>query len=510
MKQDDSFRAVRILYALYFFEGYLIIERSMHGKSASLSTIAILMLFVAPFGCGTEEAEENGTGTIACPALHVLQGGTLSGPGVEHAGPITGDETWTAEDSPHVVNEWLVVDENHRLTIDPCAVVVMKDRTAIQMGSGWGAGGGSTLGDLVAVGTPVQPILVTGQRKEPGAWARLEFNRTTGQSRLAHVTVEYAGDEDASEAAATLVLTGPDTMAPAPLLTVEHVTLRSGAGVGLLLDGGGELSPSSQDLGIHGMSGRPVLAGAIAARSLPDGDYTGNGDDRIHLIGEGAVAPASAGDVTWRNLGVPYLYEIGTYQNWHSRLTLEPGLEVFVMNDQDPDLGLDDNGIIGVQCGGSIVAEGDSDGVITFRGEGERHWGGFNFERLEGSEDCNEPGVSRFAHVRLLHAGTQGSCNGDDPCFDLDACTAAIKLNGPYLQMQDSEINGISGSMYAIAREYCGSGDEGLAGAGLGNRFIGPMHCPQTDQNECDPVGGACSENTTCCQHDYTCHGEVE
>lgn len=480
-------------------------------KEKSISILAILMMTVAPLGgCETEEEEETQPETIACPAMHVLEGGTLTSPGVEHAGAIQEDETWAAADSPHVVTERLVVEDNRRLTIDPCAVVIMGDGTAIQMGSGWGGGGESTVGDLVALGTPEQPILVTGQREEPGAWERLEFHRTTSESRLAHVTVEYAGAEDSSGVAATLVLTGPDTLAPAPMLTVEHVTLRSGAGVGLLLDGGAELASPSQVLRIQGMSGRPVLSRAITARSLPDGDYTGNGDDRIHLLSEGAVAPSSAGDVTWRNLGVPYLYEIGTYHNWHSRLTLEPGLEVFVMNDQDPDIGLDDNGVIGVHCGGSIVAEGDSDGVVTFRGEGERHWGGFNFERLEGSEDCDEPGVSRFAHVRLLDAGTQGSCNGDDACFDLDVCTAAIKLNGAYLQMQDSEIIGISTSMYAIAREYCGSGDEGLAAAGLGNRFVGPMHCPQTDQNECEPVGGACSEDTTCCQHDYTCHGEVE
>lgn len=493
----------------------------MASMSTKLLAVSLFALFSSAwaFGCddseaggssGTETETDTGTEQVTCPAKEVLQGGTLFGDGVVHdEEALADDEVWKAEDSPHVVTQWLLVENGRTLTIEPCAVVQLEDGAGIEVGSGWGAGSSSNAGDLVAVGTADEPILFAGSRQGPGAWARLQFNRTSGQSALAHVTVEGAGQVLNSEEAGTLILAGAGA-GPDSILSLNDVTLRGGAGDGLALEGGAELETSSKNLTVTGMSRHPVRAEAVSARSLPGGDYEGNGDDRVLLYGAGAVVPADVGEVNWRNLGIPYVYDIGTYQNWHTRLTVESGVKVYVKNDTDPDSGTEDNGIIGFGNGGAITAEGgNEEGKIAFEGEDGRHWAGFFFYYDCCSGLPKEPAVSVFDHVRVVHAGTHNSCNGDHFCTDLLDCTTAIKLEGPYLEMTNTEVVGISNTMYAIAREYCGDGDEGFAAAELNNTFTGPMHCPQTDQNECDPVGGACFEETTCCQHNYVCHGDI-
>lgn len=461
---------------------------------SALRWLAIVGFLVpaASAGCGDDEQ------AIACPALHVLQGGTLPGAGREHrASSFTADQLWTARDSPHLVKDLIVVTGNRSLTLQPCAVVVMEPQTGIQLGSA------ESSGDLVAVGSAGAPILITGAKQTPGAWDGLAFHRTSRKSMLAHVTVEYAGG---SNDAASLYVSSHNELVE-PTLVLDHVTVRKGAGDGVVLENMGELAAGSDALTVSGMSGFPLRSGAIAARSLPPGSYTGNGDDRILIVAEGAVVPAAAREVDWKNLGLPYLYRVGTYQNWLVSWTLAPGLEIFVQNDLE--LAPDDNGIIGFACGGKIIADGgDVAGTITFRGEGGRSWGGFKMQL--GGAGCDTPaGISQLSFVKLLDAGTQDSCDNDLMCPGLNTCAAAIIVEGDYLQLRNSEIHGISGQMYAIARHYCGEGGEGLAAKGLGNSFFGPMHCPQSDQNECDPPGGACDPKTSCCLHDLACHGEV-
>ncbi|HET6282573.1 MAG TPA: hypothetical protein VFH73_16535, partial [Polyangia bacterium] len=87
-------------------------------------------------GCGSQQGKAPpDAGTPAPTTMMSNICPALTGPGVKHAGTISANETWTAADSPHVVTSALDV-VGATLTIEPCAVVRVKEGFTISFGGG--------------------------------------------------------------------------------------------------------------------------------------------------------------------------------------------------------------------------------------------------------------------------------------------------------------------------------------------------------------------------------------
>src|SRR5688572_6284681 len=103
-------------------------------------TLVVLLAFLAG-GCGDDEG---GTTPDAPPAVDARPDSAIgcaapTGPGTEHSTAIAVDETWTEEDSPHIVTFDIAVTDA-TLTIEPCAVVRVKTGYGIVMNGTTGTG----------------------------------------------------------------------------------------------------------------------------------------------------------------------------------------------------------------------------------------------------------------------------------------------------------------------------------------------------------------------------------
>jgi hypothetical protein len=127
---------------------------------------------------GTPDAGTSDTGpsepVVNCPA-------PTSGP-TTHKGDVQGEETWTAAGSPHIVEGDVNVRDGAKLTIEPCAeVLLMQDQ---QIRSAY-PGTPNIGGTPIAEGTAEQPIHFGG--KDGANWGGLYLN-APGTARLAYVT----------------------------------------------------------------------------------------------------------------------------------------------------------------------------------------------------------------------------------------------------------------------------------------------------------------------------------
>lgn len=111
-------------------------------------------------------------------------------PSSHHSGVITASETWCAVDSPHYLDNSVIVSASAILTIEP-GVTVMGDSDAEL----------NVFGHLLAVGSAAQPINFTSLADSaPNQWAGLSFDGAAGggTGQLTYVTVRYGGQDNNS------------------------------------------------------------------------------------------------------------------------------------------------------------------------------------------------------------------------------------------------------------------------------------------------------------------------
>jgi hypothetical protein len=225
-----------------------------------------------------------------------------------HRGDITSDEVWTAEGSPHVIEETVTVRQGRTLTIAPCATVQIKPKQSLFVAFPGTPGRGT----LVAEGTAKQPIRIEGQ-----GWGRI-WVVSPGTARLAYVTIEGGGFESPG----ALVATGlADTSHKN--LRVDHVTVK---GAPVKLEHLAAFADGSTDLTIKGAPAQPLLVNEYALDTLPSGSYTGNGVDEIVVERDGWIEQ----NATMHARGVPYKFPQGLTvgrgpEAALSVLTIEPG-----------------------------------------------------------------------------------------------------------------------------------------------------------------------------------------
>ena len=334
-------------------------------------SLALLLL-----GCGSDSptgGRDAGTdGAIAnqCPT-------PTSGPTMHPFTTLAADATWTAEGSPHVIGPGSgTFSVRAHLTLEACAVVELGGHTGIQVDNG---------GVLEALGTEGRFVTIT-QHTEGTRWDTLSI-RSTGQARLTWTLIGGGGDNNGDHANVSVL--GAGTHPFAPLLYVDHVGVAAAKGNGISFLQNAGFVDGSQALVVQGSGAEdttnvyPVSISSNALGSLPDGDYTGNAADLIHIMTDSIVE-----DVTLHDRGVPYMVggggpsgdlTVGIANQPLATLTIEPGVEMHFL--KEARFGISP-GIGDFTSTGALIAVGTAARPIVLTAAGADHWGGVRFSTL--------------------------------------------------------------------------------------------------------------------------------
>lgn len=281
----------------------------MHRFARSVSLVALALAAAAceedsssaPGGGPTPDTQTPGTPRPTCKP-------PTAGPTVHDGGQLENDEVWTADTSPHIVKRTVSVRMGRKLTIEPCAEVLLAKDQSLNVA--WPNTPNSGL--LVAEGTETTPIRIHG---EDGArWGNIMI-RQGGSARLAHVTLEDGGAGEIDHGA-TIAVYGDGEDGADEMLAVKHVTIAKSAGVGAFLTRGAAFARGSTDLVVEASGNDadpyPLHIEEHAFDTLPTGKYTGNRRDEIivHPAGGRFAGTGLLADGTLRNRGIPY--RIGT------------------------------------------------------------------------------------------------------------------------------------------------------------------------------------------------------
>lgn len=269
-------------------------------KSLLLSTAAVLTVVVLGAGCPGSTPDPAGSDDTGC---------------VELAGAIAEDTT--LDQACYEVTQDLAVNAGVTLTIRPGVTLEFAAGTGLTVGPG---------ATLVAVGTAVEPITLTGASATPGSWDGVyiyDFDDTDASEQnnvLSYVTIEYGGTSTGSD-----LLIAYDGGA-----TIDNCTLRYSAGYGFKF---------TVDAIIGGFCGNAVTgnalgAGLLAAKHVQyletSSTYTGNDNDIVKI--DAADVPDAQ---TWPAIDVDYYVETTIGLHVTGDLTLSPGITLIFANNQE-------------------------------------------------------------------------------------------------------------------------------------------------------------------------------
>ncbi|MCY1057499.1 hypothetical protein [Nannocystis sp. SCPEA4] len=429
---------------------------------------------------GSTTAEQPTTGGDACPAP--------AGPTM-HDGELGMNEVWTAEGSPHIVTRFVSVPIGATLTIEPCAEVRMQADASLVFGNT----ATTEVTTLKAEGEPERPIRFVRDGDEP--WGAI-VAYAPAQLFLAHTTLT-GGGSDEFLLGASLMLRGDSETPTKKLALVDHVTIEDSVGSGAVAQWTSGFMPGSTQLKVTGSGNEaypyPLWVGEHALDTLPDGDYTGNLVDEIHISDEGANSSSGLQeDGAMRDLGVPYhfgefegsRFNIGGPAQALTTLTIEPGVTIKFLpgtalqiehwtSDVNP-------------ASGALVAVGTPEKPITFTSAAPNpapgDWIGLWYGSVPAANN-------RLEHARVEYAGGECSCVGFT-CADSDEASILFIEGLPAgAFIQNTTISHSAG--HGIARGWQGGGPDFSAS----NTFEDIAGCNQTiprDKNNYCPDGDGC------------------
>lgn len=343
------------------------------------------------------------------------------GPTQHDEGTLTGDVTWTADKSPHVIPNNLAVSGT--LTIEPCAEVLLGSQSSLTVNAS---------GKLIANGAPTKRIHIAAQDPTK-KFARLATGGG-GTLRFAYVDIENGGHPQNSviDVTGTIHAQGIDQTQPTQeIVFVDNVVIKDSGSNGLFLDDGAGFAAGSKDLVVTGAANYVMSLSTRNIGSIPPGKYTGNKIDEI-VTPAGGGADAVQEDTTLHNRGVPY--RIGNsltfgYLTVHkdpgfATLTIEPGtilrfkpggeLIVEVFSGDKP-------------AHGALVAVGTAAQPIVFTSASPTpapgDWIGISFNSVPQPNDKIQ--YARVEYAGGLTGSGSYTCNAQPPVPD-----AAIKVRG--------------------------------------------------------------------------------
>jgi hypothetical protein len=402
----------------------------------------------------------------------------VTGAGTKHDKTPTADETWTAAESPHVIDLSFSIPTGRTITIEPCAVVQLK-----------GMVGMLVEGKLLAQGAADQPI-----RFERGdaatAWTSIEA-REGSELRLAHVTLEGGGNSNGSRPTQFGAL---DIRSDQPSFFADHVTVKGSQSLGIWVRAAGGFAPGSKDLSITGGASYPLSIWGSAVGTLPSGTYTGNDVDEIILPAEG-VRDDITKDTTLADRGVPY--RVGGPTGGKTLavgkvgaaplLTIEPG--VTLRFDKEVRFLLDEGSGTAI---GALRAEGTAEKPITFTSAAATpaagDWVGIV---VEGTPDPR----NKIAYAKISYAGGSAQISSFDcqsplnPGFSNEGAILIVGGKPATAFVTNTTIENSAGD--GIVRGWTGDPVELLAT----NTFTNVARCNQTFPK---PLVGACPVPAPC------------
>ncbi len=152
---------------------------------------------------------------------------------------------------------------------------------------------------LVAVGTQDEPICMTGDTAQRGAWDGVRLGRTEGSDdQLDYVTIEYAGSTTVDPENAALKLSSDSRPVR---LSLTNTTVRESQGHGLYLVASADLTSFSNNSFTANTKGPANVDSDVAGLLDTTSSYTGNDVDEITVRTNNVSKNA-----TWHSLGVPY------------------------------------------------------------------------------------------------------------------------------------------------------------------------------------------------------------
>lgn len=331
----------------------------------------------------------------SCPAA--------TGAATEHSGTVSADETWAA--GAHVVTSSL--DIRAKVTIEPCAHVVVKSGASIVVGST------SDAGSLVAHGTSdvsggtrdIRPVVFDAEDASSG-WGQLVVN-AKGTADLSVAAILNAGAGANGERGALLVYGvagGTNDGDVTKSVTVDRVLVDKSKSYGVNLYAWGAFADGSQKLWIRGGGSADypsaVKLEAGVASTLPEKLVaSGNVKDEILVQSSKTFLRAD----TFVERGVPYrvkglLYVQGSKDGAPTKLTIEPGVTI----------GFDTASGSGMKIGSSdtnmgiLEAVGTADKPIVFTSgkdtKAPGDWANLSFHRTPTTG-------SKIDHARFEYAG---------------------------------------------------------------------------------------------------------
>ena len=320
-------------------------ESSGYGVSLDINS-----RIVEPEG-NTFTANTLGAAWALAPAVPSLNGAVLTGNDVDEVvvqALTINDAVWPSA-TYRILEAGALAVDNGLLTLAPGSELRFEEGQQLIIKHQAG---------LNAVGTPSDPIVLTGTEPVRGLWGGLVFwGSSHVMNRLEHVTVEYGGGEafgSASEAAnVSLSLAGSGQNSS---VAIVNSTLRASEEYGLWLHDKSGFT-EFQGNTLTGNALGPAYVHLPSVDELTSGnDYSGNDTDEVVVeVGSGLQLTDPA---TWQDIGVPYyLMEKVGGAGIFAPLTIMPGVEILV----EAGLG------ITVREAGTLTAVGTATDRITFR-----------------------------------------------------------------------------------------------------------------------------------------------
>jgi hypothetical protein len=401
---------------------------------------------------------------------------------------VTADTTWTAAGSPWIIDHNISVRAT--LTLEPCAEVLIGADLQVTV---------RDAGSIVGIGTEEAPIRI-GALDPDDPWSNIRIYHGN-PIVLAHATIEDGGDfgNVVPTNAAMIYAQAVDPQSPATL-DFDHVTVRRSVSQGIMLIDGARFSSESTGLVATENASYPVLTWANGLSTLPDGDYTGNGEDAIFVIGDGPGAVAE--DVTIHDRGVPYVVGDATSGTGtqlrvseDAALTLEPGVEL--QFGRDGGIHVDYGSYPGMGRG-ALIAEGTQDAPIVFTSSSPNpaagDWYGIYFWNVPDPRNA-------ITHARVEFAGGvsqigSSACNTDN----IQNHDAAIRFLGTGGQVTPESPNGQIVTHTQIISSASSGFDRGWVGEPIDyldtNDFIDVAECTQSYPRPESP--GTCPDPAPC------------
>jgi hypothetical protein len=322
---------------------------------------------------GTPDGFAPDTGTTAgdasasllepCPA-------PPTGAGTEHAKEITADETWTAAASPHRVTFGIRLLA--KVTIEPCATVLVGDGYTITVGTSGKAGSLVAKGQrgVDASGAPVRRAVTFAAADPAKPWGSISIDSGSKVDLESTILTDGAAAVSDQNGGGVILAYGIASNGPDIVKNVRavDVTIERSRGYGMNFQRLSAFTDDSKDIVIKG-SGRadaafPLRLGPGALSSLPGGlSLTGNNADEVEILSDNTSMVSD----TIKARGVPYrvsgrLRVAPGVDGAASVLTIEAGVTLRFDSAADDGLQLGTSD----QRQGVLVAAGTAAAPITF------------------------------------------------------------------------------------------------------------------------------------------------